>query len=134
MMAAAICGAIAPADQCLDKIGPRIGTGADNGESLKLRRLSACGLLLPVKLTLSGPSLAVLSMGFPRPANLRCQARLPVCAELARPPSHRSRPQTQTGLVQRDRTVSATPGRGQWLHAHERSPHEGVNHVQHRDH
>jgi hypothetical protein len=47
----------ASADQCLDKIEPRIGMGADNGESLKLRRLSACGLMLPVKLTLSGPCL-----------------------------------------------------------------------------
>jgi hypothetical protein len=53
-----------PADQCLDKIEPRIGMGADDGESLKLRRLSACGLLLPVKLTLSSPSLTTLSMVF----------------------------------------------------------------------
>jgi hypothetical protein len=37
---------------------------ADYGESLKLRRLSACGLLVPVRLKLSGPSLTTLSMGF----------------------------------------------------------------------
>jgi len=79
----------APADQCLK--GRAAGRhGADNCESLNLRRFSACGLMLPVKLTLSGPSLPLVAWAFPSPANLRCQARLPVCAELARPPSHRS--------------------------------------------
>jgi hypothetical protein len=89
-MAAAISGAIARLPINASKVGPRVGTGADNCESLNLRRLSACGLMLPVKLTLSGPSLPLFAWAFPSPANLRCQARLPVCAELARPPSHRS--------------------------------------------
>jgi hypothetical protein len=37
-----------------------------------------------------GQLITTLSMGSPRPPNLRCQARPPVSAELARPPSHRS--------------------------------------------